>query len=87
MIGETRYVSQGILEMLPTDIVNSKSRLPQAGESSEQGVQDIVQFKDCWLWFSLWGWWTNWFTHAMSVITLREITAATVRVICALPTH
>ena len=46
-----------------------------------------MQFKDCWLWFSLWGWWANWFTHAMSVITLREITAATVRVICALPTH
>jgi hypothetical protein len=53
MIGETRHVVQGILEMLPTDIVNSKSRLPQAGEISEQGVQDTVQFKDCWLWFSL----------------------------------
>jgi diamine N-acetyltransferase len=87
MIGETRHVAQGILEMLPTEIVNSKSRLPQAGEISEQGVQDTVQFKDCWLWFSLWGWWANWFTHAMSVITLREITAATVRVICALETR
>jgi hypothetical protein len=53
MIGETRHVAQGILEMLPTDIVNSKSRLPQAGEISEQGVLDTVQFKDCWLWFSL----------------------------------
>jgi hypothetical protein len=53
MIGETRHVAQGILVLLPTDIVNSKSRLPQAGEISEQGVQDTVQFKDCWLWFSL----------------------------------
>jgi len=53
MIGETRHVAQGILEMLPTDIVNLKSRLPQAEEISGQGVQDTVQFKDCWLWSSL----------------------------------
>jgi hypothetical protein len=73
--------------MLPTDIVNSKKPVTASRGDQSKEFREAVPFKDCWLWFSLWGWWANWFTHAMSVITLHEITAATARVICALATH